>query len=65
MQYMCTQHGLKMLLMRKEKKKYGTCNLLEGTYNKGDSVVLLDDVLMTAGTIIDDVPVRFCCFCAA
>jgi len=46
-----------MLLKRQEAKKYGTCHILEGSYEKGDRVIMVDDVLMTGGTLVDDIPV--------
>ena len=48
--HFCVDHGLRMLLMRIEKKKYGTCNRLEISFKMGDDVMLIVDVLMTAGT---------------
>lgn len=54
---MSTHYGLRMLLKRQEAKKYGTCHILEGNYEKGDRVIMVDDVLMTGGTLVDDIPV--------
>ena len=47
-----------MLLKRKVPKTYGTCQAMEGHYEPGDRVVLVDDVLMTGGTFLQDIPVR-------
>lgn len=46
-----------MVLKRQQPKKYGTKNLLEGHFKNGDDVLLIDDVIMTGGTIVEDVPV--------
>jgi orotate phosphoribosyltransferase len=37
---------------RKEKKEYGTKGLIEGILNKGDNVLIIDDVVTTGGNII-------------
>jgi len=39
------------LFIRNEKKSYGTKKLIEGKFNEGDSVVIVDDVLTTGGSI--------------
>ena len=46
-----------MLLKRQSVKTYGTCKLFEGHHRKGDRVLLVDDVIMTGGTLIKDIPV--------
>ena len=47
-----------MLLKRQRPKDYGTKKFFEGHYSKGQSVLVVDDVLMTGGTLVDDIPVR-------
>jgi len=42
-----------MIFLRKETKKYGTKKLIEGEYNKGDKVVLIEDVVTTGKSVID------------
>ncbi len=44
--------GLKGFLVRKEEKKHGTGKLIEGNINKGDKVVVVEDVVTTAGSVI-------------
>ena len=39
--------GLPFLLVRKKAKEYGTKNIVEGLYEKGQNVVLIEDVLTT------------------
>lgn len=39
--------GLPFLLVRKKAKEYGTKNVVEGLYKKGQNVVLIEDVLTT------------------
>lgn len=40
------------IIVRKETKGYGTKKLLEGQYEKGQKVVILEDVLTTGGAAI-------------
>ena len=40
-------------------KAYGTKKLVEGAYKKGDRVLLVDDVIMTGGTLVEDIPVSY------
>ena len=51
-----TAVGLKtnipFLLVRKKAKDYGTKNVVEGLYEKGQHVVLIEDVLTTGGQAI-------------
>lgn len=39
--------GIPFLLVRKKPKDYGTKNVVEGLYEKGQNVVLIEDVLTT------------------
>ena len=38
-----------MILLRKEKKKHGTCKMIEGNYIEGQEIIIVDDIL-TSGT---------------
>jgi orotate phosphoribosyltransferase len=49
--------GLPCVLVRNAKKDYGTAKQLEGRLNKGDRVVLLEDVATTAGQALEAVKV--------
>jgi len=40
------------IIVRKEEKEYGTGKIVEGEVKKGDRVVMIEDVLTTAGAAI-------------
>jgi len=44
--------GIPFLLVRKKAKDYGTKNVVEGPYKKGEKVVLVEDVLTTGGQAV-------------
>ena len=41
-----------LLMIRKEKKGYGTSKLIEGELNDGDNVIVVEDVTTTGGSLI-------------
>jgi len=41
-----------LLMIRKEKKGYGTSKLIEGDLNEGDNVILVEDVTTTGGSLL-------------
>ena len=41
-----------LLMIRKEKKGYGTSKLIEGELNDGDNVVVVEDVTTTGGSLL-------------
>jgi len=43
--------GKHCLYVRKKAKNYGTCNLVEGGFSKGEKVVVIEDVITTAGQV--------------
>ena len=47
--------GLPFLLVRKEAKEYGTANRLEGVFEEGERVCLLEDVVTSGGAALDAV----------
>lgn len=49
--------GLPCLFVRNAKKDYGTAKQLEGKLEKGDRVILLEDVATTAGQALEAVKV--------
>ena len=57
LQCLSTKYEIPMLLKRKSPKKYGTCKAIEGHYRAGQKLLIIDDVLMTGGTFVEDIPV--------
>ena len=47
--------GLPFLIVRKQHKEYGTERLLEGVYEPGETVCLVEDVVTTGGAAADAV----------
>jgi orotate phosphoribosyltransferase len=47
--------GLPFLIVRKEAKGYGTSNRLEGVYEEGECVCLVEDVVTSGGAAIEAV----------
>ena len=45
------QTGVPCFYVRKEAKTYGTCNLIEGGANAGSRLVVIEDVITTAGQV--------------
>ncbi|KZX14353.1 orotate phosphoribosyltransferase [Methanobrevibacter curvatus] len=41
-----------LLMIRKEKKGYGTSKLIEGELNPGDNVIVVEDVTTTGGSLL-------------
>ncbi len=48
-----------MLLKRQKPKEYGTRREMEGHYEAGQRVLILDDVLMTGWTFVEDIEVKY------
>jgi len=42
-----------MVLRRKEPKSYGTKQLIEGKYVKGDRCIIIEDVISTGSSILE------------
>jgi orotate phosphoribosyltransferase len=47
--------GLPFLIVRKEAKEYGTANRLEGVFEAGERVCLVEDVVTSAGAALEAV----------
>jgi len=45
--------GIPYVMIRKEKKDHGTTKLIEGDMNKGDKVLVVEDVITSAGSSIN------------
>ena len=46
------ESGKPLLMIRKEKKGYGTSKLIEGNLIEGDNVILVEDVTTTGGSLL-------------
>lgn len=44
--------GIPYVMVRKEKKDHGTTKLIEGVLNKGDNVLVVEDVITSAGSSV-------------
>jgi len=47
--------GLPFVIVRKAAKEYGTSNRLEGVYEEGECICLVEDVVTSGGALIDAV----------
>ena len=47
--------GLPFIIVRGETKEYGTANRLEGTFDEGELVCLVEDVVTTGGALAEAV----------
>jgi orotate phosphoribosyltransferase len=47
--------GLPFLIVRKEAKGYGTANRVEGVYENGETVCIVEDVVTSGGALLDAV----------
>lgn len=52
---MSLKSNLPLVLVRKEAKKYGTCNLIEGGEIEGKELIIIEDVVTSGGAILDAV----------
>lgn len=50
---MATMHNKSMIVKRKEVKKHGTKKIVEGVFEKGDSCVVIDDVISSGISMIE------------
>jgi len=51
------ESGLPFVIVRKEAKGYGTGNRLEGPYEAGECVCLVEDVVTSGGALLESVDV--------
>ena len=47
--------GLSFLIVRKAAKDYGTAKRIEGVYDEGDCVALVEDVVTSGGALLESV----------
>jgi orotate phosphoribosyltransferase len=45
--------GTPFVIVRNQKKGYGSGKLIEGTLKPGESVVIIEDILTTGGQIVE------------
>lgn len=50
---MAILHETPMLVKRKKRKKHGTGNLLEGYYKKGDTCLVIEDIVTSGISLLD------------
>ena len=51
------ESGLPFVIVRKEAKEYGTGNRLEGPYEDGECVCLVEDIVTSGGALLESVDV--------
>ena len=49
------ESGKPFVLVRNRKKEYGTSKQIEGVLNKGERVLIIEDVLTTGGQVLESV----------
>jgi orotate phosphoribosyltransferase len=49
------ESGLPFLIVRGAAKEYGTANRLEGLYEEGDCVCVVEDVVTSGGALLDSI----------
>ena len=47
--------GLPFLIVRKTAKEYGTAKRIEGVYQEGESICVVEDVVTSGGALLDSV----------
>jgi orotate phosphoribosyltransferase len=47
--------GLPFVIVRKEAKEYGTANRIEGPFDEGETLCLVEDVVTSGGALLDSI----------
>jgi orotate phosphoribosyltransferase len=50
---MSLEHNIPMVMRRKEKKDYGTKQMVEGVFSAGQRCLIIEDIVTTGGSIIE------------
>jgi len=50
---MSLDHNIPLVMRRKEKKEYGTKQIVEGVFNSGQTCLIIEDVITTGGSILE------------
>lgn len=50
-----TQHNIPLILRRKEKKEYGTAKEIEGHFEKGQTCLVLEDVISSGQSLLETI----------
>ncbi|GBO20561.1 Uridine 5'-monophosphate synthase [Araneus ventricosus] len=53
--FICSHHEIPMLVRRKERKDYGTKKMVEGVIKRGETCLVLEDVVVSGASIIETV----------
>jgi orotate phosphoribosyltransferase len=49
------ESGLPFIIVRKEAKEYGTAKRIEGPYEEGECICLIEDVVTSGGALLDSI----------
>jgi orotate phosphoribosyltransferase len=49
------ESGLPFIIIRKEAKEYGTAKRIEGPYEEGECICLIEDVVTSGGALLDSI----------
>jgi uridine monophosphate synthetase len=55
--YISTKYNYPMIMLRKEQKQHGTKKMIEGNFKRGDSCILIEDVITTGASLLESISV--------